>query len=86
MYISHLNCSIIWFKKVIPLQQTKTIPSQPPLNLSKCPYEQTIGRKSEALIELDDLFIEKDQQLRITAMKERDRLESNVLGKMQETS
>ncbi len=76
--------------KVIPLQDTKEIPDKPPLDLPKRPDNLALGTKSAGLIELDDSLLQQGQQIRIKAMKERDRLESNGFGdqlnELQETS
>jgi hypothetical protein len=75
---------------VIPLQDTKEIPDKPPLDLPKRPDNLALGTKSAGLIELDDSLLQQGQQIRIKAMKERDRLESNGFGdqlnELQETS
>ncbi len=76
--------------KVIPLQDTKEIPDKPPLDLPKRPDNLALGTKSAGLIELDDSLLQQGQQIRIKAMKEHDRLESNGFGdqlnELQETS
>ena len=65
---------------VIPLELSKSIPTHPPVELPKRPDELTLGTKSAGLIDLDNSLLEKEHAVRISAMKERDRLESNGLG------
>lgn len=67
-------------KVVIPLELSKSIPTHPPVELPKRPDELTLGTKSAGLINLDNSLLEKEHAIRISAMKERDRLESNGLG------
>jgi hypothetical protein len=75
---------------VIPLQQTKSIPTEPPLNFRKHHDELTLGTKSAGLVELDNSMLQQRQQIRINAMKEREFCYSNgfwdQLNEIQETS
>ena len=75
---------------VTPLQNFKTVPDEPPINLPKCPDIYSIGTKSGSLVELDNTLLEKSQHVRLNAMKERDRLESvgfrDQLMEMQEVN
>ena len=67
-------------KVVITLEISKSIPTHPPVELPKRPDGLTLGKKSAGLIDLDNSLLEKEHAVQISAMKERDRLESNGLG------
>ena len=65
---------------VIPLQSVKLVPCEPPVNLPKRPDEFSLGTKSAALLELDTCLIDKEHQICLNALKERDRLEESGFG------
>ncbi len=62
------------------LEQMETIPTQPPIKLSKRHNDITLGTKLAGLIDLDNILLKNAKTLRINAMKERDHLESNGFG------
>ena len=75
---------------VLPIESTHPIPSKPPVNLPQRPENSTLGTKSASVIEIDASLAHKETQIRISAIKEQDRLEDlgygDKLGEMQETS
>ena len=74
---------------VIPLGLPKSIPTCPTVELQKHLDEWTLGTKLAGSIDFDQSLLEKEHAVKINAMKERARLESNGLGdqfnKIQET-
>jgi hypothetical protein len=62
------------------LQNFKTVPDEPPINLPECPDSYSIGIKSASFLELDNTLLEKSQLVYLNAMKESDRLESVGFG------
>ena len=60
-------------KVVITLEISKSIPTHPPVELPKRPDELTLGTKSAGLIDLDNFLLEKEHDVRINAMTERER-------------
>ena len=72
------------------MEATHVVPDKPPIYLPKQPDELEVGTKSAGLIVLDNTLLAKENRIRIEAMKDRDRLESNEFGdqliKMQESS
>jgi hypothetical protein len=74
---------------VIPLGLPKSIPTRPTVELQKHLDEWTLGTKLAGSIDFDQSLLEKEHAVKINAMKERARLESNGLGdqfnKIQET-
>jgi len=75
---------------VIPLQDTKVVPDQPPIKLPTRPDGFTLGTKSADLIQLDDGALAREERIRLNAMLERDRREDSGFGdqlmEMQQTS
>ena len=75
---------------VIPMESTHPIPSKPPINLPQRPDNSTLRTKSATVIEIDATLANKEKQIRMSAINERDRLEDlgygDQLGEMQETS
>ncbi len=67
-------------KVVIPLELSKSIPTHPPVELPTHLDELTLVTKSAGLTYLDNSLLKKEHAVRISVMKERDRLESNCLG------
>ncbi len=67
---------------VIPLEKQKKIPAKPPVNLPRQKDHASLGN---ALTLMDLIALDNNQEidkesLRLWAMKERDRLESNGFG------
>jgi hypothetical protein len=58
---------------VIPTQITEKIPSKPSVNLPKRPDNTTLGTKSSAVVEMDSKLANKETELRVNAMLERER-------------
>jgi hypothetical protein len=58
----------------------KLVPCEPPVNLPKRPDEFSLGTKSVPPLELDACLINKEHQIRLNALKERDRLEESGFG------
>ena len=75
---------------VIPLQDTKKVPDQPPIKLPARPDGFTLGTKSADLIQLDDGALAREERIRLNAMLERDQREDSGFGdqlmEMQQTS
>ncbi len=59
-------------KVVIPLQDVKEVPNQPPIKLPTGPDSFTLGTKSSNLIQLDDGALVREECIRLNAMLERD--------------
>ena len=49
---------------VIPLQDTKEVPDQPPIKLPARPDSFTLGTKSADLIQLDDGALAREERIR----------------------
>jgi hypothetical protein len=75
---------------VIPLQNVKKVPNQAPFKLPTWPDSFTLGKKSADLIQLDDVTLAREAQIRLNAMLEQDQREMNGFGdqlmEMQQTS
>jgi hypothetical protein len=75
---------------VIPLQDVKEVPNQPPIELLTRPISITLGTKSADLIQLDDGALAEEERIRLNAMLERDQREDSGFGdqlmEMQQTS
>ena len=63
------------------MQNKKTIPSEPPVNLPKC-KDIALGTTSAAVVELDNKLASKEEQIRVNATKEKDGLESEGFGEI----
>ncbi len=59
-------------KIVIPLQDVKEVPNQPPIKLLTRPNSFTLGTKSSNLIQLNDGAWATEEHIRLNAMLERD--------------
>ncbi len=57
---------------VIPLQNVKEVPNQAPIKLPTRPDSFTLGTKSADLIQLDDVALAREEQIRLNSMLERD--------------
>ncbi len=57
---------------VIPLQDVKEVPDQPPIKLPARPDSFTLGTKSADLIQLDDGAGAREERIRLNVMLERD--------------
>ena len=75
---------------VIPLQDVKEVPDQPPIKLPAWPDSFTLGTKSTDFIQLDDGALAREERIRLNAILERDRREDSGFGdqlmEMQQTS
>ena len=77
-------------KVVIPLQQTKQVPAEPPLNIPGCPKLASLGTKAQDITTNDNSCINAEEQLRNNAINEQERREADGFGdqlmEMQQTS
>jgi hypothetical protein len=75
---------------VIPLQNVKEVPNQAPIKLPTRSDSFTLGTKSADLIQLDDVALAREEQIRLNAMLEQDQRKMNCFGdqlmEMQQTS
>jgi hypothetical protein len=78
------------FEDVIPLQDVKEVPNQPPIKLPTQLDSFMLGTKSDNLIQLDDGALARENCIRLNAMLERDQREMSGFGdqliEMQQTS
>ncbi len=75
---------------VIPLQDVKEVPNQPPIKLPTQPNSIALGTKAADLIQLDDGALAREEHIRLNAMLGRDQREDcgfgNQLMEMQQMS
>ncbi len=65
---------------VIPLQNVRQVPNQPPIKLPTRPDSFTLWTKSADLIQLDDVALAREEQIRLNSMLEQDQREMNGFG------
>ena len=67
-------------KVVLPLADTKEVPTEPPLELPGLPEMCRLGQRAQDCIELEKTLKSEDSDFRLRALREREKLEENGFG------
>ena len=77
-----LPCELLehFVKVVLPLADSNTVPSKPPVKLPGLPKLYRLGTRAQDCIDLDNKLSEVSRDFRLKAMKQREQLEDDGYG------